>query len=155
MVGDVKIDTAGIGNLISGIGSAAKDIRAAITGKSVIDADAQAALEMKLAEIEQSGLNAQALVNQAEASNPSVFVSGWRPFLGWCLSICAGVYFLPRFILGMTAWTILAFQMIASKQMGMPPLPDMGWGDLASLLGGLLGLSIVRAVEKSKGVARI
>jgi hypothetical protein len=50
MAGDLKIDTAGIGGLISGIGSAAKDIRAAITGKSVIDPAAQAELEMKLAQ---------------------------------------------------------------------------------------------------------
>jgi len=29
-------------------------------------------------------------VNKAEAANPSVFVAGWRPFIGWvCGSACA------------------------------------------------------------------
>ena len=29
-------------------------------------------------------------INKVEAANPSVFVSGWRPFVGWvCGSACA------------------------------------------------------------------
>lgn len=156
-----NVSMEGIGGLIAGIGSAAKDIRAAITGKSVIDPDKQAEIELKLLELENKAKEtetsvalAQAEINKVEAASTNPFVSGWRPFLGWVLSVCAGVYFLPRFVLGMSAWTVLAFKVITSNPAdGLPVLPDMGFGDLLSLLGGILGLSLIRMNEKVKGVA--
>lgn len=53
---------------------------------------AQAKLE--LIKLQQSGelavITGQMEINKAEAANPSVFVAGWRPFIGWvCGAACA------------------------------------------------------------------
>jgi hypothetical protein len=144
MAGAVNVSLEGIGGLISGIGTAAKDIRAAITGKSVIDPAAQAELEMKLAEIEQAGLNAQAEVNKIEAGSKSVFVSGWRPMLGWVCSIS----FLYSFIvLPMANWIArICFKVTLD-------FPALDISALMPLTFGMLGLAVNRTVEKVKGVA--
>jgi hypothetical protein len=144
MAGDLKIDTAGIGGLISGIGSAAKDIRAAITGKSVIDPAAQAELEMKLAEIEQAGLSAQAEVNKIEAGSKSIFVSGWRPALGWTCSIA---FFYSFIMLPMANWIArVCFKVTLD-------FPALDISALMPLTFGMLGLAVNRTIEKVKGVA--
>jgi hypothetical protein len=133
MAGLVNIDTAGIGNLISGIGSAAKDIRAAITGKSVIDPTAQAALDEKLAEIEAQSRAAQSAVNAAEAASPSTFVSGWRPFIGWVSGLgFAYVVLLRPLLVGIFK---ISF-------------PDIDSSMVITVLGGILGLGTMRTVEK-------
>ena len=45
-------------------------------------------------------------INKVEAANPSVFVSGWRPFVGWvCGSACAWNWIgLPIVKLGLMVW---------------------------------------------------
>jgi hypothetical protein len=150
---------AGITGGMAGLGTLAKDIRTAITGKEPISQEKAAELAIKAQELEMKALEAdnalmlgQIEINKIEAGSASKFVSGWRPFLGWVLSICCGLYFVPRFLLGMTMWTILAVKAMSSG--ALPALPDLGWGDLATLLGGILGLATLRSVEKAKGVAR-
>jgi hypothetical protein len=144
MAGDVKIDTAGIGNLISGIGSAAKDIRAAITGKAILDPAAEAALQMKLAEIEQAGLEAQAKINEVEAGNKNIFVSGWRPSLGWTCSIA---FFYSFIILPLANWIArVCFKVTID-------FPALDVSSLMPLTFGMLGIVGARTAEKFKGVA--
>jgi len=83
-------------------------------------------------------------INKTEAASASVFVSGWRPAIGW---ICAGGFgynFMVRPILNGLA---VAF--------GFPP-PFIGieFEALGNLLFGILGLGAMRTAEKMKGVAR-
>ena len=85
----------------------------------------------------------QLAINQAEAANPSIFVSGWRPFIGWvCGSGCAWNWIgLP------VAKAVLAFS-------GNPL--DISPADLTEmmpLLLGMLGLGGLRTVEKINKVA--
>lgn len=87
---------------------------------------------------------AQAAVNQVEAANPSLFVSGARPFIMWICGIGLGMQFL---VSPLIQWGGAAF----GKTIVLPPL-DMG--TLLTLLGGMLGLSGMRTVEKLSGVAR-
>ncbi len=56
-------------------------------------AQAKAAAEMqtKLIDVLSASDSAQIQVDAAEAANPSVFVSGWRPFVGWLCAIGLGV----------------------------------------------------------------
>jgi len=54
--------------------------------KSVEMLKAQQAFELEAAKLGQKSDEAQTDVDKAEATNPSLFVSGWRPFVGW---ICA------------------------------------------------------------------
>jgi hypothetical protein len=144
MAGDLNIDTAGIGSIVTGIGTLAKDIRAAITGKAVLDPAAQAALEQKLAELEQSGMNAQAEINKVEAASPKLFVSGWRPFLGWvCGAGCA------------YSWIVLPFASWVARVCFHYSLdfPVLDIGPLVTMTIGMLGLAGYRTYEKKAGVA--
>lgn len=82
-------------------------------------------------------------VNKAEASNPSVFVSGWRPFIGWvCGAACAWNWIgLPIAKMGLTLW-------------GHPlELAPANLSEMMPILMGMLGLGALRTVEKIQGVA--
>ena len=81
-------------------------------------------------------------VNKAEASNPSIFVSGWRPYVGWVCGMGLAYSFLGQPLL---EWGSINFHFIA------PPKLDMG--DLITILLGMLGLGGLRTYEKKVGVA--
>ena len=82
-------------------------------------------------------------VNKAEAGSGSLFVGGWRPFVGW---VC-GFAFAFKFILA----PLMAFTMAA---LGHPiTLPVLDFTEMSTILLGMLGLGGLRTVEKVKGVA--
>ena len=87
---------------------------------------------------------AQMEVNKVEAAHHSIFVAGWRPFIGWCCGIAMGLEFIVRPI---TQWGIL----MAGK---VVTLPSLDTEQLYPILMGLLGLGTLRTYEKFKGVAR-
>lgn len=101
----------------------------------------------KLKELEQNGdlavMAQQSEINKIEAANPRLFVSGWRPFIGW---IC-GVALSVQMIVGpIVVWI--------STLAGHPvPLVVLDVSLLTTLLVGMLGLSGMRTVEKVNGVA--
>lgn len=113
---------------------------------------ADAKLEvMKLAQSgELAHLNAevqlatgQTEVNKAEAANGSLFVSGWRPFVGWT----CGAAFAFKFIGGPAAFVL-------SQWLGHPiTLPVFDFTEMSTILMGMLGLGAMRSVEKIKGAA--
>lgn len=85
----------------------------------------------------------QMRTNQAEAANPSLFVSGWRPFIGWvCGGGCAWNWIgLP------VAKAVLAY-------FGHPlAISPADIGEMMPLLLGMLGLGGLRTMEKMQGVA--
>lgn len=84
-------------------------------------------------------------INQAEATNPSLFVSGWRPFIGWvCGAALCYQYLIRPLAKGFyIAYTGHAFPV------EMPGLDDNLW----QLLVGMLGLGGFRTFEKVKGVS--
>lgn len=83
-------------------------------------------------------------INKIEAASTSVFVSGWRPAVGWTSALGYAYEFLVRPIVN----GILAIN-------GAPPaLPGIEMDALSTLLFGLLGLGTLRTVEKVKNVAR-
>ena len=82
-------------------------------------------------------------INKVEAANPSVFVSGWRPFVGWvCGSACAWNWIgLPIVKLALLIW-------------GHPiDLAPANLTEMMPVLLGLLGLGGLRTLEKINGVA--
>jgi hypothetical protein len=89
---------------------------------------------------------AQAEVNQAEAGNPNLFVSGARPALLWC---CVLIFFYT-YILSPTAIFTVA---LCNAGIIIPKLAmdDTIWNLVFGLLG--LGLIGARSYEKVKGVA--
>lgn len=118
------------------------------------DPTAAGEAKMKLMELAQTGelakLNAemqiatgQLEVNKVEAANSSLFVAGWRPFVGWT----CGAAFAFKFIGG----PMLVF---VAGYFGHPiTLPEMDFTDMSTILMGMLGIGALRTVEKVKGVA--
>lgn len=86
----------------------------------------------------------QLAVNQAEAASASVFVAGWRPFIGWvCGSACAWNWIgLPIAKAGLA---------LAGHNL---PLAPADLSEMLPVLMGMLGLGALRTFEKTKGVAR-
>ena len=127
-------------------------------GKTAIDKiwpnPVEAAAELrKLKEMQQRGdiaeLNAQVQlltgqldINKIEAASKSLFVAGWRPFIGWVcgfgLAYAAIIEPLMRFIATMLEYT------------GEFPVIDTSI--TMQVLLGMLGLGAMRTREKEKGV---
>ena len=85
---------------------------------------------------------AQIAVNAEEAKSPSLWTSGWRPFVGWV----GGVGFAYATILEPVA------RFVATVGFGYQgEFPELELGLLLTTLGGLLGLGTLRTVEKVKG----
>ena len=137
----IGVNIQGIGDLFSGVGKAAKDIREAITGD--IPADKKAEIELKLAELENASMAAQNEVNKIEASSSSAFVAGWRPAVGW---ICAAGLFY-----GTIGKPFL--EMIAMLFGYSGGFPNIDGETLSTTLYGMLGLGLFRTAEKIKGAA--
>ncbi|WP_163834668.1 3TM-type holin [Spartinivicinus ruber] len=89
----------------------------------------------------------QALTNLEEAKHPSLWVSGWRPGLGWlCVGLLAYAWILRDFIvIGLS---------LANRPDVVAMLPTIETSELMTLVFTLLGLGAQRTAEKLKGVAR-
>lgn len=86
----------------------------------------------------------QAETNKIEAAHRSIFVSGWRPFLGWC----SGLGFAWVFVVSPIAQWVLALQGISLV------LPQLQTDVLMELTLAMLGLAGLRTWEKSKGLTK-
>lgn len=87
---------------------------------------------------------AQIEVNKTEAQHKSVFVAGWRPFVGWTCGVALAYNFVLRPI-GMS----IAFY----AGVDLTDSPELDITELLTVLGGMLGLGALRTSEKMKGVA--
>jgi len=105
----------------------------------------RAEAKRKLYELEQQGRLAQIAVNMQEAQSESVFVSGWRPAVGW---IC-GFAFFYAFIL-QPFMTFIAVISEVPKEV-LETLPDLDLGTMMPVLLGMLGLAGARTFEKKHG----
>ncbi len=99
--------------------------------------------DLKALEADVQLATAQIAVNQQEAAHSSIFVSGWRPAIGWVCVVGLGYEFILRPLL---AWYS------SFVEIGIPPALDTG--DLMTLLLGMLGLGGFRTYEKLRGAAR-
>jgi len=99
-------------------------------------------LDLDERKIGQANELAQIEVNKEEAKHASVFVAGWRPFIGWVCGAGVGYHFLiyPLFAPLLEAWTGAEFR-------------ELDWGELSMLVGGLLGFGGLRTFEKTRGIA--
>lgn len=142
-LGAVNIDLGSIGtgvkDIAGGVGSLLKDIRAAITGKAILDPTKLAELEAKALELEQQAMNAQVEIDKLEAASPSMFKSGWRPGAGW---LCVFGLAWATFIVPFWIWAAAIFK--------LPLPPNIDTGVLISLLVALLGLGGYRTYEKTR-----
>lgn len=139
-----------LGGLVEAVGKIADDL--VTTDKERLDAQ----IELQRLGIEAQKVDAglaqgQQAVNAVEAVHASIWVSGWRPGVGW-VSVAGLAYnFLAHpFLLWM--WALLQAQGWVPQGLAAPPPVDIE--ALMVLLGGILGLGVYRTAEKVKGVAR-
>lgn len=120
-----------------------------LIGKFVEDKDKKNQLAHEIATMAerhaQDLAKGQLEINKAEAQSRSIFVAGWRPFIGWT----CGVALLAHFLIFPTADVITA-------HMGIPPVqyPAFDMDSLMTILLGMLGLGGMRTFEKYKKVSK-
>tara|TARA_B100000212_G_scaffold261468_1_gene201351 strand:- start:14243 stop:14620 length:378 start_codon:yes stop_codon:yes gene_type:complete len=106
----------------SKIGGLALDLREAIKGKEL---DPNQILEL------------QTKINEVEAQHRSMFVAGWRPFIGWICGLAFAYHFVA-FPIVRTIYPEVEF-------------PVLNTEPLFTVLMGMLGLGGLRTFEKLKG----
>lgn len=131
-----------IGDLIDGI--------TGIISKAIPDADKKNEI---LLEVQKLGDQAdqrlhdemmgQVDVNKIEAANRSVFIAGWRPFIGWTCGV--GI-----------AWKFVAspfFEFVAKLCGWHGEMPMIDASQLMPLVLAMLGVGAMRSYDKAKGTS--
>ena len=122
--------------------SALFEVGSKVLDRVLPDPAQQAAAKLELLKLQQNGelaqISGQMEINKVEAASSSLFVSGWRPSVGWVCS--AG--FAVQFVIGPLAeWgAALAGHFVK--------FPQMDTGTMMPLLLGMLGLGGLRTAEK-------
>ena len=122
---------------------------AGLLDKFIPDADEKAKLAHEIATMAEKHAHdaamAQVEVNKAEAQHRSVFVAGWRPFLGWCLSFAMAWHFV-----------LAPMTMFVCTYAGVeiPDLPTFDMDSLMTVLLGMLGRGGLRTYEKVRKVTK-
>jgi hypothetical protein len=124
LVGDVAKPIEAVGNVLDKLFTSDEE---RLTRQ---EAMAKLAMQPQLAQVE---------LNKIEAAHRSVFVAGWRPFIGW---VCGASLAFPFLINPCIQWYT-----------GQPG-PDMPTEALISLVMSLLGMSTLRTLEKVRGVSK-
>lgn len=109
----------------SNLGSLAWEIREAIKGKEL---DPNELIQI------------QTKINEIEAKHRSVFVAGWRPFVGWTCGVALCYHFVLQPFLLFLVYSF-GYQV---------DLPVFDMSTLTTILLGLLGLGGMRSFEKVK-----
>lgn len=118
-----------------------------IIDRVIPDKEAAARAKRELEVLEQKGelglLLEQIEVNKVEAGHRSVFVAGWRPFIGWS---CGFIFVYHGIVVHIVEF------IAALNGVDVGTLPKFDIGVFTSVLLGLLGLGGLRTYEKFKGV---
>lgn len=114
------------------------------------DKDKKREIALELEKIKDEGdkrlsteMLAQAEINKVEAGHRSIFVAGWRPFIGW-----VGGFGL--------AWTFLIapFLEFVARLLGWSgQMPQIDASLLMTLVLSLLGVGAFRSYDKAKGTS--
>ncbi len=106
-----------------------------------IDLDKQKlALELQKALLDAQMLKNQTDINEQEAKHESIFVAGWRPFIGW---VCGCAFAFNYVVVPFLTWSYVALVGHA-----MPPLPELDMVTMMTLLTGMLGIGMMRSYDK-------
>ena len=131
-----------IGDIINSV----KDL----ASEFIVDKDKRNELNVRLKELEDQAeqriheqMLAQTQINQTEASSGSMFVAGWRPFIGWV----GGAGLAWSFIIGPL------IEYMARLAGSTATMPDFDFNQLITIVLAMLGVGTMRTVEKIKGVS--
>lgn len=130
----------GIGSIIEGVGKVADDLFTSDEERLKI------ALQEKA--IEADLIKGQLEINKTEAQHPSIFVAGWRPFIGWVGGIALAYQFI-LYPLMTWLWALLQAKAWVPETLAPPPVLDAE--ELWVILSGMLGIAGLRSFDKVKG----
>ena len=108
-------------------------------------AKAKEEFEMALMNAVNQAARDQVEVNKVEAASSSIFVAGWRPFLGW---VCGVAIAYTYIIYPILLWAL------ALNGYETNNVPKLETDALYQLVLAMLGLGTMRTFEKVKGVNR-
>jgi hypothetical protein len=98
--------------------------------------------QFEMAELESREMSRQAMINRAEAKSKSLFIAGWRPFIGWMCGIALAYAFIGQPFLN-----------------SLFSLFDIDWhvgnidtSTIYNLVVAMLGLAGLRTYEKQKKI---
>ena len=120
-----------------------------LLGKFIEDKDTKQKIAFELSTMAekhaQELAKGQLEINKMEAQHRSIFVAGWRPFLGWGLSFAMIWHFVlvPMITFG-----------FAYAGAEVPELPAFDMDSLMTVLMGMLGLGGLRTFEKYKKLTK-
>jgi hypothetical protein len=153
----------GIGSIIEGVGKIADDL--------ITSDEERLQIALKERAMDVGLMQGQIEVNKAEAQHKSMFVAGWRPFIGWVGGLALAYQFL-LYPLMVWAWSALqaydiipchlqpelisasiegAKQAIALDQCSFKPPPTFNASELFAIVTGMLGIGGMRSFDKLKG----
>lgn len=130
----------GMGSVIETIGKVADDL---------ITSDEER-LKVALQEKVLTGelIKGQLEINKTEAQHQSIFVAGWRPFIGWV----GGIALAYQFILyPLLTWCWALFQAKGWVPADLKAPPVLESEELWVILTGMLGIAGLRSFDKTKG----
>ena len=120
-----------------------------LLGKFIEDKDTKNKLAHDIATMAekhaQELAKGQIEINKSEAQHKSIFVAGWRPFIGWT----CGIALCWHFVLAPVTMFVCAYLDVA-----IPELPTFDMGSLMTVLMGMLGLGGLRTFEKYKKITK-
>lgn len=131
-----KVLAAPVGGAIDALGN--------VLDRLFTSDDERLTREEALTRLAQAPHLAQIELNKIEAAHASVFVAGWRPFIGWVCGVALAWHFIGY---DFFCWLALAA--------GLPAPPILaGTEELISVVVSLLGLGLLRTVEKARGLSK-
>jgi hypothetical protein len=127
----------GIGSIVEGVGKIADELFTSDEEKLKI------ALQEKT--IDAQLVKGQLDINKTEAKHKSVFVAGWRPFIGWV----GGAALAYQFILyPLLVWGWTWFKSMGWVPETINPPPVFESGPLFAIITGMLGIGGMRSYDK-------
>ena len=101
--------------------------------------DEKAQAKIVLEKLQQHPAELQVELNKIEASHRSLFIAGWRPFIGWICGVGLSFAFVINPLI----------QWFTGK-----PGPELPLTVIMNLVIALLGLGGLRTYEKVKGISK-
>jgi hypothetical protein len=135
----LSVLTGGVSSLLGPVVSRLVDL----IPDPVAKAQAAQAMQTALLQADQAMEAQQAQIDANEASNESLFVSGWRPYIGWVCGFSLGWSF---FIGPLLTWVVA----LCGSKIALPVLDST---QTTALVVPMLGLGAYRTVEKVSGNA--
>ena len=108
--------------------------------RAAAEREIEAQLTTHLAQIDLAQLD----INKTEAAHRSIFVAGWRPFIGWSCGVALAWNYIAQ--------PILIFTLAQTGN--LVELPALDMSQMMPVLMGMLGLGGLRTFEKYKSVSK-